>query len=325
MEPELTSQPHIDVSSLPDISKPEMDFSDTSFFQSQDNEPRQLPTPASIVKDLPGLCECVIKLENLNLAVKIGRPQYLRLEEAQSLQILRQIFPTHEVPVPEVFGWKSYRGFNFMYMSLAHGQTLREAWPSFTLADKEAVSSQLGRVVCALREINQEISDRWIGQSHFFQGYADAASTDYLPGSINRGPVTDRFFHDDYVEGPFYTIKAFNDWTLAAATRQRPGPEGVKLLPHRDLFPDKGNIYFTHGDLTLNNIIISGTPGSYKIESILDWEQAGWYLEYWEYCKMQYAVDYEHGWRTEGWAQKVMEPCEETWDAFADYSQWRCP
>jgi hypothetical protein len=81
--------------------------------------------------------------------------------------------------------------------------------------------------------------------------------------------VQDRFFRLDYEEGPFLSIKLFNDWLLATVTRQRPRSEGITGL-YRDFFPDTGNIYFTHRDLTLGNIIISGTVGSQRIVGIVD-------------------------------------------------------
>lgn len=91
----------------------------------------------------------------------------------------------------------------------------------------------------------------------------------------------------------------------------------------RDLIPDAGSIYFCHGDLTPTNIILSGSPGLYAIAAIIDWEQAGWYPEYWEFCKMLSGVDYEHQWRTEAWAESILQPFENAFGAFAEYSMWR--
>lgn len=141
-------------------------------------------------------------------------------------------------------------------------------------------------------------------------------------GSINGGHVQDRFFKPDYEEVPFYSIRSFNDWVGATATRQRPSPEGFKRDIYRDYLPDTGEVYFAHGDLTLTNIIISGPPGSKQIAGIVDWEQAGWYPEYCEYCKLLYGVDYEHEWREKGWTDGVMQPFEDQFEAFGQYSLW---
>ena len=128
------------------------------------------------------------------------------------------------------------------------------------------------------------------------------------------------------MEGPFHSIKDFHDHLLAAATRQKPGPELITgPYLYRESFSDTCAIYFTHGDLSLGNILISGDPGSHRISSVVDWEQSGWYPEYWEYCKVQYAVDYEHQIRTDGWAEKILGEFEEEARAFGEYCIWRNP
>jgi thiamine kinase-like enzyme len=87
------------------------------------------------------------------------------------------------------------------------------------------------------------------------------------------------------------------------------------------------SIYFSHGDLTLENIMIAGPPGAQTVVGIVDWEQAGWFPEYWEFCKMCYAVNEEHEWCATGWVDKVMnETYEDTWFAVLQYFVWRgCP
>lgn len=82
----------------------------------------------------------------------------------------------------------------------------------------------------------------------------------------------------------------------------------------------------THGDLTLGNLIISDGPGPRRIAAIIDWEQAGWYPEYWEYFKLLYGVEYHHEWREAGWADSVMTPIEDdVLDAISAYFSWRQP
>jgi len=59
----------------------------------------------------------------------------VRLEEAQTMRALKSIFPSGEIPVPEVYGWRKHEGYNYIYLSLIPGSTLRQAWP--TLQDGE--------------------------------------------------------------------------------------------------------------------------------------------------------------------------------------------
>lgn len=44
---------------------------------------------------------------------------------------------------------------------------------------------------------------------------------------------------------------------------------------------------FTHGDLSPRNIIVLND----KIVGIVDWEEAGWFPEYWEYVKFFLRID----------------------------------
>ena len=103
--------------SLPDITKPEMDLLESSFFESGGPTMPQLPTPASII-DQHGDSERarVIIIENPPMAVKVGGPEELRLEEVQAMCAIRQVFPKGEVPVPEVFGWRHHGEQLFVYM-----------------------------------------------------------------------------------------------------------------------------------------------------------------------------------------------------------------
>ncbi|CAH0046836.1 unnamed protein product [Clonostachys solani] len=301
----MANSPKIDIYSLPDISQPEMDFRDTSFFRHQSAE---LPTPASLLRQYPDLGAGVLKFSDQNLVIKVGGSSELHLEEAQVIYGIRHAFPTSEVPVPELFGWRKHGDMTFIYMSLISGKTLREAWDDLQTDDKTSICVQLSQIVTALRSIKPD--------------------TPQFIGSINGGTLQDRYFRYDYEGGPFLSIKSYNDWLFAAATRQNPEKEELKFPDGllRDYLSDEGQIYFTHGDLTVGNIIVSGPPGAYRIVGIIDWEQAGWYPEYWEYCKLLYGVEYDHPWREEGWADKVMRPFPREIDAFGEYSHWRgCP
>lgn len=46
------------------------------------------------------------------------------------------------------------------------------------------------------------------------------------------------------------------------------------------------DIVFTHGDLNPRNILVEKG----KVTGIVDWENAGWFPEYWEYTKAHYSV-----------------------------------
>jgi hypothetical protein len=132
-------QPCINISALPDITQTELNFYDSSFFQAGDGT-RSLPTPEEVMqRPKSGMGRGIRRFEELSLAVEYGQADYLGFEEAVTLRALRQICPPDELPLPEVLGWRKHGENNFIYMSLAERETLREAWPSMTEKDKESI------------------------------------------------------------------------------------------------------------------------------------------------------------------------------------------
>lgn len=143
-------------------------------------------------------------------------------------------------------------------------------------------------------------------------------------GSINGGAVQDIYFRAGNEAGPFHSVKEFNDCVQSTVFSRFPTSNGFED-PYRELLRDASKIYFTHGDLNLYNVIISGDPGSQRIVGLIDWEQAGWYPEYWEYCKALIAVPWMHEWRSSDLVNKALAPYPDEWTAFEQYWMWLCP
>ncbi len=99
-----------------------------------------MPTPAEgralSPTDAPSAQPLPIKFEALNLIVKFG-PLVL-VAEAQCLWLIRKVLP-HEIPVPEVYGWRVDGRLMFIYMELIRGPTfLPERWDSLSVSDKNS-------------------------------------------------------------------------------------------------------------------------------------------------------------------------------------------
>ena len=82
------------------------------------------------------------------------------------MRAVRGAFPNHEVPVPELFGWRQFGGKNFIYMSHIAGKTLREAWPTLTEVDKKSIQDDLKRTIVTLRQVTHGPLDPFIGVYH---------------------------------------------------------------------------------------------------------------------------------------------------------------
>jgi|TARA_R110002003_G_scaffold214_40_gene16330 hypothetical protein len=98
--------------------------------------------------------------------------------------------------------------------------------------------------------------------------------------------------------------------------RHVPDPGSIED-PWRDLLPDDGPILLTHGDLRPANIIVTA-KGPVKVVAIVDWEQAGWYPDYWEYCKAMFTASYDGEWR--GWVDRFLDPHVGPVEAFDFYT-----
>lgn len=127
---------------LPDGSKREMDFADSSFFRLTN---QSLPTLTQVKALSNGLYidpqPNPVIFEDLNLLVKLG--PNVKVSEAQCLWMIKRVFHD-QVPVPEVFGWRvDEKGYVFIYMELIRGQTLNDRWDDLDHLDKVVLSDQL--------------------------------------------------------------------------------------------------------------------------------------------------------------------------------------
>ncbi|KAE8338366.1 hypothetical protein BDV24DRAFT_88554 [Aspergillus arachidicola] len=279
---------------LPDATKKEIDFRGTSFFTTRPN--RHLPTPAQVRALSEDIGRCAqptpIKFENLNLIVKFG--PHVTTAEALNLWMVKKVF-SNNVPVPELFGWRvDDKGYVFIYMELIQGPTLQECWDDLSSMEKRGISNQLSRITKTVRRLEQDSSDQFIG-------------------SIDRQHLLDYVFIDQPRTGPFPSIKEFNDWfALLHQLRFSHRYED----PYRCLLPDTGEIKFTHADLNRRNIIVSSfTPIQIVV---VDWQQSGWYPDYWEYCKALYTCWDGDEWHKEH-IDRFLKPREDVYSLFSYY------
>ncbi|KAF2176980.1 phosphotransferase enzyme family protein [Zopfia rhizophila CBS 207.26] len=267
---------------LPDGSKSQMTFFDSSYFRTH-NATRPLPSPAevrarSILSDpQPSYDPKPVKFEELDLIVKFG-PR-ISTSEALCLWAVRKFLP-NQVPVPEVYGWDNDGRHVFIYMQLIRGPSLLERYDSLNHHDKQAVCQDLRMIMSRLRAMRQS--------------------------SISHGPIRDRILDGQPTPGPFPNIASFHNWFSWLWRRHSPEPENIPD-PWRKLLADDGPIVFTHADLHRNNIIITPTSPP-RVLAIIDWEQAGWYPDYWEYCKAVYSVGDWEDWRANGWIDSFLTP-----------------
>ncbi|ORY57203.1 uncharacterized protein BCR38DRAFT_354809 [Pseudomassariella vexata] len=83
-------------------------------------------------------------------------------------------------------------------------------------------------------------------------------------------------------------------------------------------------IKFTHADIVPLNIILSPVPDT-KVVAIIDCGQAGWYPDYWEYCKAQRVTldpkDFDEASQRD-WSETYLPLIMDPVDLDAHYHPW---
>lgn len=198
-------------------------------------------------------------------------------------------------------------------MELIRGETLHDRWGHLGDGERSTICAQLKEIVSALRQVEQDPADPFIGMFNISINYCLLM---YTAGSITRGPLLDYVLENMPSAGPFKTTKEFNDWF--SALPQRRLPDSLKYIdPYREFLSDDAAIKFTHGDLHRGNIMISPTAPS-RVLAVVDWTHAGWYPEYWEYCKALYTSHYNGEWRNV-WIPKFLDQYAVEFDVFGAY------
>lgn len=173
---------------------------------------------------------------------------------------MRFVAANTNIPVPRLYQDDS-TAERSITMEYIEGERLDKVWNGLPEEQKLALADERKRVLSELRALK--------GQ--------------YI-GSLDRGQAIDgrRF---DFMGGSFDTESDFNQFLLSDTVRSC--PTILRDIASRSLRTDH-EIVFTHGDFAPRNMLVKDE----RIAAILDWEDSGWYPEYWEYVKSFNSPDY---------------------------------
>ncbi|THV44440.1 hypothetical protein BGAL_0642g00030 [Botrytis galanthina] len=141
----------------------------------------------------------------------------------------------------------------------------------------EGESAGLAIDECSDEEMHQMSQDlrSYVAELHTIEQSKDSK---YSITNASGGPCLD-YRIDSEVVGPFHNEKQFSESLQLGIL---PG------LMHRT----DHKMHFTHSDLNMRNILVKDG----KISGIVDWENAGWYPEYWEYTKCHFGCRLDKRW-----------------------------
>ena len=204
--------------------------------------------------------------------------------EAAALQLVQQ---HTSVPVPVVLSSSFADSIGTISMAYVEGDALDKIWP-FLEGDeevKEDICRQTWDLIYKFRGIPKPL------EFPAFQCCADGtASTDVLIKPLpnhDAGPLASDV---DLRERIYERYYEFNG--------RRYGRELLDMLPRSE------KIVFTHADITPRNIIVD----KQGVVGIVDWEEAGWYPDYWEYANIMKPSD------DCDWQRHMVQTAPEKWD-----------
>jgi len=171
--------------------------------------------------------------------------------EFGALQLVRRYT---SIPVPRPIDLIQTPKFSFLLTSRVEGERIGIGFDF--LSDDE-----LARIATALRNYIAQL--RTIPPIHS----PDLA----ICNSIGKACHDYRIYTQQV--GPCVNEQTFNEVIFLTSR-----PQLAHRTDHR--------IYFTHGDLNMGNILMDNGA----VTGIVDWENAGWYPEYWEYTKCHFSV-----------------------------------
>lgn len=208
--------------------------------------------------------ECVLQ-DDPNYAGQVYRTQkgvVIKTRADFTEEILAMNFARRHtsIPVPRVLHYpRSSNKVWYLCMEEARGVSLNKTLETMTTEQLDHIASQLKWVLAELRKVKPQAI-----------------------GSVSGGPFRNPYFPCHPEIRPKYAfptyrefIEYFRELLLVWCT-----PQWTNQLLAR--FPVNASIVFTHSDLLPRNIMVEGST----ITAIIDWELAGFYPEFWEYCKM---------------------------------------
>jgi len=208
--------------------------------------------------------------------------------EAEAMTFVAENVPG--IPVPQVYDFIEQANGNLILMDEIEGVPLDQSWRTMEDDAKSSICEQLADFIKMWRAIPKPI------------GFHDE-----FVGSALGGPCTEPMLSNANV-GPFLTCKDFN-CGIAEAYEKADGRAYVNILP--SMLPEYTKSVFSHGDLAPRNIMIKQG----EITGILDWEQAGWYPDYWEYTSIMRPACECGDWQT--WITRVIDQYPKTIAVYA--------
>ncbi|KAI6082870.1 phosphotransferase enzyme family protein [Hypoxylon rubiginosum] len=204
-----------------------------------------------------GLFSRAFLLPGKNTVVKQGTGDLLI--EAQTMCYVRR---NTSIPVPKVYELRGSDNDAQLFMEHISGSRLSDVWPALSADDQAAVVDQLRGHLAEL-----------------------AAMTSRFAGAIDVSPVRDSFFafapNSVCTSEQEFNTTLLKAWYLNTAEWSEDEPQFPTLWQTLNDTMRGNRFVMTYNNLDPRNILVRGS----QVVALLDWSQAGFLPEYWEYCR----------------------------------------
>jgi len=176
--------------------------------------------------------------------------------EAEALRLVEKY-----TSIPAPLCVDEYQGTHpMLIMTAVRGQPLQTVYHRLSYSERDQLSKDLESAITQMRGIPNQ--------------------TPYVFGNTHGGPLKNHRFPSGTC-GPFNSIADFNAFLVHRYVRQETKEKisAVHARTYRSVF--------THADLHPSNILIDQG----RLSGIVDWENAGFYPEYWEFTKLVYGAE----------------------------------
>lgn len=192
---------------------------------------------------------CSVAVEKFGYRVSRAEAEAMRLVQEHA-----------DVPSPRLLDTYFDDHDGQIVMSYIPGKCLHEIWEAFNEQSKELLCIELWKIIEKIRSIPRSPQAEGL-----FACLADGSpSHDPMIEDLQQPPRPIR--NDDELRARIYERYLYAN-----------GRKYEKVLP--DMLPRSFKSVFTHADIAPRNVMVNE---EYQITGILDWENAGWYPDYWE-------------------------------------------
>ncbi|GLA36009.1 hypothetical protein AnigIFM63309_001667 [Aspergillus niger] len=262
--------------------EPELTWSETIGPPTIILDPSDLKNAHELCPDKGGACLAWADSETI---VKYGHG--VRLAEAEAMHL---VSTRTNIPIPRLLSAYVLHGVCYIVMEYVEAESFNKYWDRVSEPEQQNVLRQLRNYVSQMRSIKGEFIGG-VDSSPCRDGIFDAVWDNYGAGSY--GPyASEALFTEGIVQvlrdrippnlpeesSDLDSVFFTNEYVLYQTVRE------LKKMNH--------SIVFTHGDLHCGNMLVR-SDGTVVI---VDWGQAGYWPDYWEFYRAMFQVPWRPSW-----------------------------